>query len=153
MMEDAGLSRAQRIFQAQVSSRLQMARAPAFRTALLWLGCLSILVATTVAAEALQMKLRGNSGPEVVFDSAHDGCAAEDMPDINARAFRNAQGDVVMFALYDMNRALRGKDPAHLKLDCHVVLASHFDPDPAHYDDRNFLTATWTTDGQNVVAL
>ncbi|QXX73927.1 hypothetical protein MHY1_00728 [Methylovirgula sp. HY1] len=152
-MEDAGLSRAQRIVPAQISSRLQMARAPALRTVLLWLGCLSILVATTVVSEALQMKLRGDSGAEVVFDSAHDGCAAEDMPDINARAFRNAQGDVVMFALYDMNRALRGKDLAHLKLDCHVVLASHFDPDPTHYDDRNFLTATWTTDGRNVAAL
>lgn len=124
-----------------------------FRQILMWLGCLFSLAATADAAAALQMKLVATPDPEILFDSSHDGCAAEDMPDVNARAFRDVEGHIVMFALYDMNRALRGKDLAHLKLDCHVALASHFDPDPAHYDDRNFLTATWTADGRNVIAL
>ena len=158
-MEDAGLFRARRIIRAQTPPHLRKAspglwrRASLFHLILICLGCLCLLVIATVGADALQMKLPATASPEVIFDSTRDGCATEDMPDINARAFRDAKGDIVMFALYDMNRALRGKDLAHLKLDCHVVLASHFDPDPAHYDDRSFLTSTWTTDGQNVVAL
>lgn len=88
-----------------------------------------------------------------VFDSTHDGCEADDFPDINPRAFRDASGQIVMFALHDVNRALRGPDFAHLKIDCHVALGSPFDPDPAHYADRNFIAATWTRDGRAVGAL
>ncbi len=99
------------------------------------------------------MTLAAGSEPEIVFDPARTHCDENDMPDVNARAFRDAGGQIVMFALYDTNRALRGKDLAHLSLDCHVTLASRFDPDPAHYDDRNFLTATWTADGRNVIGL
>ncbi len=117
-----------------------------------WLGVIMSL-ATASAAGALEMKLVAGSEPEIVFDTARDHCDATDMPDVNARAFRDADGHIVMFALYDMNRALRGKDLTHLSLDCHVVLASRFDPDPAHYDDRNFLTATWTVNGRDIIAL
>jgi hypothetical protein len=91
--------------------------------------------------------------PIVVFDSARDGCTPDDIPDVNARAFHDASGQVVMFALHDVNRALRGPDVAHLKIDCHVALDSPFDADPAHYADRNFIAATWTTDGRTVSAL
>ncbi len=127
--------------------------APILGPLLGWFSLLSALAVTTATADALQMKLVPGTSPEIVFDTAHDRCGAEDMPDINARAFRDAEGHVVMFALYDMNRAFRGKDLAHVSLDCHVALASHFDPDPAHYDDRNFLTATWTANGSDVAAL
>lgn len=118
----------------------------------LWCGVV-MPCATASAAGRIAVTLAPGSAPEVVFDTAHDRCGNDDMPDINARAFHAADGSVVMFALYDMNRAFRGKDLAHLSLDCHVVLGSRFDPDPAHYDDRNFLTATWTADGRDVVAL
>ncbi len=118
-----------------------------------WLTMVSALTVTTGVAEALQIKLAPDAAPEIVFDSAHDSCQGGDPVDLNARAYRDANGHVVMFALYDTNRTLRGKDLAHLSIDCHVTLASRFDPKPAHYDDRNFLTATWTTDGRNITAL
>jgi hypothetical protein len=91
--------------------------------------------------------------PQILFDAARDGCDAIDMPDINARAFRDANGDIVFFGLHLTNRVLRGKDLSHLAIDCHVVLGSGFDPDPAHYNDRNFITATWTADGRDIAAL
>lgn len=119
---------------------------------ILW-SALFALCATASAAGRIEMKLAPGAAPEAVYDTAHDPCGHDDMPDINARAFRAADGSVVLFALYDMNRAFRGKDFAHLTLDCHVVLASGSDPDAAHYDDRNFLTATWTADGLNVAAI
>lgn len=117
--------------------------------------CMLLTVTSSVAATAatLRVRLSRVSHPQIVFDTAHDPCHDHDMPDINARAFRDAHGHVVMFALYDMNRVFRGTALGHVSLDCHVVLPSHFDPDPAHYDDRSFITATWTADGRNVVAL
>ena len=103
------------------------------------------------AAGDLSIEIVGT--PAVVFDSARDGCAPDDMPDLNARAFRDASGRTVMFALHDVNRPLTGPDLTHLKLDCHVALGSPDDPDPAHYADRNFIAATWTADGRTISAL
>jgi hypothetical protein len=110
-------------------------------------------IAYSSSATAQDVKLAPGSEAEIVFDSAQKHCDENDMPDVNARAFRDASGDIVMFALYDSNHALRGKDIDHLAIDCHASLESRADPNPAHYDDRNFLTATWTKDGRNVVGL
>ena len=97
------------------------------------------------------MRLVG--APEIVFDGSRQGCSADDMPDVNARAFRNAANEVVVFALHLQNRRLRGPDLAHLTIDCTPTLDSRFDADPAHYDDRSFVAATWTRDGRHVSAL
>src|SRR5829696_1856242 len=40
-----------------------------------------------------------------------------------------------------------------LKLDCRIVLASSGKADPAAYDDKSWITATWTEDGARVEAL
>lgn len=114
---------------------------------------LLVLLALAPAAHAQEPRLAITGRPEILFNSLHDGCEAIDMPDINPRAFRDDKGQIVFFALHFVNRSLRGPDLDHLKLDCHVALPSHFDPEPAHYDDRSYITATWTTDGRNVAAL
>ena len=116
------------------------------------LGIVALLVSAGFArAGDLEIELTGK--PSVVFDSARDACAPEDMPDLNARAFRDAAGRTIMFALHDANRPLVGPDLAHLKVDCHVALGSPYSADPARYDDRNFVAATWTSDGREVSAL
>jgi hypothetical protein len=113
-----------------------------------------LLFGTMHAAPATaDVTLTLHGTPEIVFDSALDGCEAIDMPDINPRAYRDSNGDVVFFGLHLINRVMRGKDLSHLKLDCHVVLGSGFDPDPAHYNDRNYITATWTSNGRDIAAL
>jgi hypothetical protein len=56
-------------------------------------------------------------------------------------------------ALHFINRALRGPDLDHLKIDCDVVLGSKQSPDPAAYDGRRFITSLWTSDGKNIAAL
>ncbi len=111
------------------------------------------LFASVMPAHAGEPTLEVVGPPVVVFDQARDGCAPDDMPDVNPRAFRDAAGDSVVYALHDSNRPLRGPDLAHLKLDCHVPLASPEDADPARYADRNFIAATWTRDGRAVDAL
>lgn len=111
----------------------------------------ALLLATPAAAAGLTIEITGN--PSIVFDSSRDGCTPDDTPDVNPRAYRDASNQVVMFALHDVNRPMRGPDLGHLKIDCHIALGSPEDPDPAHYAERNFITATWTDDGINVGAL
>ena len=113
----------------------------------------SLLLPAVDQASAADAALALIGKPEIIFDSVRDGCESIDMPDINPRAFRDAKGDVVFFGLHLVNRAMRGKDLSHLAIDCHVVLGSGLDPDPAHYNDRNYITATWTADGRDIAAL
>jgi hypothetical protein len=91
--------------------------------------------------------------PETIFTPARDACDDDDVPDANARAFRAADGSVVVFAMHMKNRALRGPDLDHLKIDCRPPLASKGDAEPSRYDDANWITATWTEDGRHVQAL
>lgn len=116
------------------------------------LASLCLTFAST-AAMAQNVKPMPGTAPEIAFDPAQHRCDDSDMPDVNARAFRDASGNIVMFALYDSNHALKGPAFDALRLDCHSALESHFDADPARYDDRSFLTATWTFDGRTVVGL
>ncbi|MGV7031475.1 hypothetical protein [Methylobacterium symbioticum] len=93
-------------------------------------------------------------GPAVtVFKAGRDACDGADVPDAPARAFRDASGAVALFGMHYRNRALRGPDLEHLTLDCAVVLESGEKADPALYDDRSWITATWTEDGRAVAAL
>ena len=107
------------------------------------LALLFFVVTGGAQARDLQLELTGS--PTVLYDSVRDACAPIDVPDINPRAFRDASGRVVMFALHFVNRPLRGPDLTHLKIDCHVALESALDPDPSHYNDRSYIAATWTS--------
>ena len=93
-------------------------------------------------------------GPvEMVFSPARDRCDGDDVPDRSARAFRDDQGRVVLFALHTLNRALRGPGFDRLKIDCRSPLESHGNADPSRYDDASWIAATWTRDGRRVEAL
>lgn len=111
------------------------------------------LNALVCPAHAADVTLTMTGDNAVLYDSVRDACAPIDVPDINPRAYRDAHGQVVMFALHFVNRALRGPDLTHLKIDCRVALDSAFDADPARYDDRRYIAATWTADGTAVSAL
>lgn len=91
--------------------------------------------------------------PETVFDPKRDACDGDDVADTNARAFRDENGQIVLFALHTLNRALRGPDFDRLKIDCAPTLRSGRSADPARYDDASWITATWTDDGRRVAGL
>ena len=116
-----------------------------------WSALISLATFTPALAQSVKVDVTG--APSILFNSARDGCSPVDVPDINARAFRDSAGQIVMFALHDIAHPLRGPDLGHLKIDCRSALGSPEDPDPAHFDDRNFLAATWTGDGRTVGAL
>lgn len=91
--------------------------------------------------------------PETVFDHSKDACGGSDVPDAPARAFRDAEGGIVLFAPHYDNRALRGPRFDALKLDCRITLPSGDQAEPASYNDQNWIAATWTDDGARVAAL
>jgi hypothetical protein len=119
-------------------------------------ACFAALAAVCAPARAVEPPLAAVTlvgPPQTVFTPKRDACDANDVPDIPARAFRDAQGGIVLFAMHTENRALRGPDFDKLKLDCSSPLPSHGEADPAAFDDESWITATWTTDGQRVAAL
>lgn len=91
--------------------------------------------------------------PTTMFSASKDACDGADLPDASARAFRDASGAIALYGMHYRNRALRGPDLDHLKIDCRIVLDSGEKPDPALYDDRTWITATWTEDGKSVAAI
>src|SRR5215218_6115430 len=116
--------------------------------------CLAAVVGEqAVAAEPPLAALTLVGPPEVVFASTKHACDGHDVPDAPVRAFRDAKGAVVLFGMHYQNRALRGESFDKLKLDCRIVLASSGKADPAAYDDKSWITATWTEDGTRVEAL
>lgn len=101
----------------------------------------SLLVATPV-------------GPErVIFQGPAQGCDAIDIPDAPLRAYRLADGRIAAFGLHHENRRLVGKSLETLKIECPVVFRGKGDANPAALDDRIWITATHTKDGQSLFAL
>jgi hypothetical protein len=114
----------------------------------------AILAALIIVSEvwkAEEVKITGQE--EVVFDWSQDACEPADIPDAPARAFRDTQGRVQLIASHYVNRRMSGPDLDHLTHDCSVIMSSHYDPDPARFDDREWIHSTYTPDGTTVFAL
>jgi len=118
-----------------------------------------LALATLVAGLVIYSELRGTesvkvTGPEeIVFDWSESACEPADIPDTPARAFRDAQGRVQLVASHYTNRRMVGPDLDHLAHDCAVIMPSHYDPDPAKFNDREWIHSTYTPDGKKVFAL
>jgi hypothetical protein len=116
-------------------------------------GTAMLTAVGVAAAEPPLAALTLVGAPEVVFKAARDACDGHDVPDAPARAYRDHKGEIVLFAMHYRNRAMRGPDFSKLRLDCRVVLDSAGQEDPASYDDKSWITATWTEDGARIFAL
>ena len=97
--------------------------------------------------------VRITSAEETVFDWSRDACERRDIPDFPARAFRDADGQVNLFATHYVNRRSVGPSLNSVKHRCDVVLRSGFNADPARFDDREWLAAPYTLDGRTVYSL
>lgn len=94
------------------------------------------------------------SGSEaVIFDSDVTGCDNHHLPDSPARAFRNDQGKMVLFAPNFQNRAFVGYGFNSLQPDCDSRFKAAGKAVPELLDDRTWLQAIYTRDGRNVYAL
>jgi hypothetical protein len=93
-------------------------------------------------------------GPEeTVFDHSRDACSPNDVPDAAARAFRDAAGRVHLVASHHVTRAMVGPSLDTVRHQCRRVMVSGYDSDPARFDDREWLTSPYTTNGRTVHAL
>ena len=94
------------------------------------------------------------TGPEeVVFDWSEDACDPENIPDIAARAFRGADDQVRLLIGHWDNYAMVGPTLDEVTLDCTPLLTSDFDPDPAAFNDSEWLGSVATEDGETVHAI
>lgn len=93
-------------------------------------------------------------GPEeIVYDWSYDACDPEDIPDLPARAFRDADGQVHLIAAHIRSRASVGPDLNHLTHQCDILMNSDHDGDPSHFNDNEWIAAPYTEDGETVYAI
>lgn len=93
-------------------------------------------------------------GPEeTVFDWTTDACEPEDIPDLPARAFRDADGQVHLVSAHIRNRAYVGPGLNEVVHSCDVIMESGHDPDPAMFNDNEWIAAVYTEDGETVYAV
>lgn len=93
-------------------------------------------------------------GPDILlYDPAKQGCDGNDIPDMPLRAYRDGEGKVAAFALHFDNRRLSGPSFEKLSLECAIVFRASRNSDPKRYDDRAWLAATYTEDGNRVHGL
>ncbi len=109
----------------------------------IWVG------APPVAALELEVQ----EGPTAVFSWARDRCETWHIPDAPARAFRGADGEIRLIAAHNRNRVMRGPDLQSLRVDCRIVFRGADADAPESYDDKLWLSATWTEDGRTIHAL
>ena len=107
---------------------------------------------TTVPAPATAT-LSIDGEMEVVFDWTTDRCDDLDIPDLPARAFRDAEGSVHLISTHTTAREMTGSDFDSLHHPCAPIFRSRHDPDPAAFADSEWIAATYTADGETVYAL
>lgn len=116
-------------------------------------SCIGATQLAAQVAEARQLVVTVVGPSQVLYDARRQGCDVNDIPDAPLRAYRLPDGEIAAFALHYDNRRLVGPFLDRLKLECNVVFRATGDADPARYDDRAWIAATYTEDGQNVLAL
>ena len=109
--------------------------------------------APSPSPEPAQPTLAVTGPEEIVFDWTTDACEPEDIPDLPARAFRDAAGLVHLISAHLVNRAAVGPSLDDLTRECGIVLSSDHDLDPAHHNDNEWIAAVYTEDGETVYAV
>ncbi len=99
------------------------------------------------------ISLRVVGAEEVVFDWTTDRCEDSDIPDFPARAFRDDSGQVQMIASHWTVRRNIGPGVNNLTHECEVVLESDKDPDPAAFNDYEWMGSMYTEDGRTIYML
>jgi hypothetical protein len=88
-----------------------------------------------------------------VFDTAKDSCGLIDIPDTQARAFRDYKGMIHLVSSHYVMRANLGPTLESVKHNCQVAYSSNHDGNPANFDDTTWLNAFYTLDGKRMAAL
>lgn len=117
----------------------------------LWGALIVVMLALCAPAHAAGISVVGPS--ETVYDFPTMHCFSDDVPDGPARAFRDASNQVQVWIPGANTRMLGPNLDTSMTHDCTRVLTRHLYPDPADYDDVDWLTGHYTADGQTIYAL
>jgi hypothetical protein len=101
------------------------------------------------SVSAVQLAPTGSPKPAFKWEK----CSPYDVPDAGLRAFRVDASSMVAFASDFETRRMVGRALTGLRKECEVSLDSAQDADPATYNDKTWVAATWTDDGINVMAI
>lgn len=122
-----------------------------------WTGYLSGLVGAVIAgigpAPAADLTIDLSGTAQTVFAWQSDRCAKDHIPDAPARAFRDSNGAVHLFAAHHPNRAMVGADLSTVRVDCTSRFRGNRSSDPYALDDFVWLTSFHSSDGRRVIAL
>ena len=87
-------------------------------------------------------------GPEqIVYDYSTTACDRLDIPDTTANAFRDSSGRVQLHSSVYTGRRFIGPSLTDMQHECRALINSHFDPEPANYQDAEWIGSTYTEDG------
>ncbi len=119
--------------------------------------CLCMLQAHAADVVCAQPKITITGGEQTVFNWHADHCSKMDFPDVPAYAFVDKDGKVQLLASNaNGNYRMIGSSLGDVKRDCErPVLSSNPNKNapPQAFDNRMWLTAPWTNDGQTIYAL
>jgi hypothetical protein len=116
-------------------------------------ACAAVALCLVAGAAHATLTIVPDGAPEIVFQYARDACARDDIPDVPARAFRDAENRVHLIASHHVNRAMTGASLNDIRQDCRVIYEGHKRDDPAAFDDRAWIAAPYTRDGRTIYAL
>jgi hypothetical protein len=126
---------------------------------IVWLTCACALTLLLAAAPAgayvfNEPAVRALSAESVTYDWSAQKCTNDDIPDQPARAFRDSTG---VINLVDTHHTMWRNTTTNLVTLTHrcspIMMGSGNNTNPAMYDDKEWLGATWTPDGTTVYAL
>ena len=116
---------------------------------------LSLLACAFPAPDAGAVSVSVLGPRERIYDYDTMRCTDFDWPDIPVRAFKDSLGRVQLITGEGSrpNKRMIGPDFDHLTRDCTPLLTNSNNPLPSEYDDTEWISSTYTPDGQEVFAL
>ena len=90
--------------------------------------------------------------PENVYDWTY-GCEVEDVPDIAAKAFRDADGKVHLISSHTNSRENIGNTLNTVAHTCNIVMTSEKNTNYYNYKYNEWISSPYTLDGINIYAL
>lgn len=91
--------------------------------------------------------------PEVVFDWSKSPCGSAVIPDLPARAFRDADGLTHLLLSHTTSYRMSGASLDSVVVDCDPIGRSDHKANPALFNDNEWIASPYTEDGQTVYAL
>jgi hypothetical protein len=131
-------------------------RGKSLRLLVLLASSVALLAASPPAAGAYvfgEPAVRQFGPEEMVYDYTTARCSTEDIPDHPARAFKDSSNRVQLIASHASVRRKIGSNLGNVQHQCPIVMDSNGNQDPSAFDDRQWLSSTYTEDGQTIYGL